>query len=256
LPGAVFWILFAGLVVGLVLHRKIGKQPLAIFPAMMVIAGLFVLGRQVYGFPRVWSYLLLCGVMTASAGISVVLEYWAGRSQTRRIGAGAIVAVVLATYVATSVVRQKVLWSTNEPGTVVDAGDVAQFLSTELRPGDALVSNALIEYELVQRNPKLYMSLGKPQSAQRVVAVVMKRTGEMDICSSKEQMDALTAQDVADPKFLKDAVDLRKYQQAEVRAKFLTATIYLLERKPLQGIEAETQSSYENTSSFRDQRSR
>jgi len=96
---------------------------------------------------------------------------------------------------------------------------------------DALVGNALIEYVLLQRNPRLYRALSQPQDASRVVAVVMKRTGNMEICSSTEQAAALAAEQSASPGFLAESLDLARYQQPEVRAKFLTSTVYSLVRK-------------------------
>ena len=230
-PTTILWILMGGLLTGLLLHHKISHERVPMIVPMGLVAAIFTWNRQAFGFPRVWSYLLLSAVLTAAAGISLALGSLAGRSRRKKVALGGATAVGLVVCMAVALVHQRVLFSTNETGTIPDAEEIARFLSTELHPGDALVGNALIEYVLLQRNPGLYGALAKPQNASRVVAVVMKRTGNLEICSSNEQAAELAAQETANPEFLRDSIDLARYQQPEVRAKFLTSTVYSLESK-------------------------
>jgi hypothetical protein len=108
---------------------------------------------------------------------------------------------------------------------------IVDYLFTQLHPGDALVSNAIINYELLRRAPKFYASLSNPEEAPRVVAVVVKRTGTSEICANAEAMALLAAQETADPGVLAEKIDLNRYEPPEIGAKFLTSTVYFLPRK-------------------------
>jgi hypothetical protein len=231
IPTPALWILLGGLFIGLLFHRRVCEHPVPPMIALWVAAALFALARHVFAFPRVWSYLLLSTVMTACAGLSSLLTYFAGRSRTRRIVLAGLVALTLAAFVGAGVIRQRVLFTSNEGGMIIDADAIVDYLSTELRPHDALVSNAIINYELLRRSPKLYESLDKPGEAARVVAVVVKTTGSMEFCTNGEAMPLLAAQETADPKGLAERVDLSAYTPPAVGAKFLTSTVYFLMRR-------------------------
>jgi Dolichyl-phosphate-mannose-protein mannosyltransferase len=230
-PTAALWLLFGGLVIGLLFHRRVCGRRVPMMIALWLAAALFAWARHVFAFPRVWSYLLLSTVMTACAGLSLVLTSLAGRSRTRRIVLGGLAAVALAVFVGAGVIKQRVLFTSNEGGTIIDADAIVDYLSTQLRPDDSLVSNAIINYELLRRRPELYRSLVKPDEAARVVAVVVKSTGSTEFCTDGEVMPLLAAQDTADPKNLAARIDLNAYAPPQVGAKFLTSTVYFLARR-------------------------
>jgi hypothetical protein len=230
-PTVALWILFGGLVIGLCFHRRVCRHRVPMMIALWLAAAVFALSRHFFAFPRVWSYLLLSTVMTACAGLSLVLTSLAGRSRTRRVVFAGVAVVVLASFVGAGVIKQRVLFASNESGMIIDADAIVDYLSTELRPGDSLVSNAIINYELLRRRPELYGSLTKPEDAARVVAVVVKTIGSTEICNNAEVMALLVAQDTADPKSLAGRIDLNAYKPPEVGAKFLTSTVYFLARR-------------------------
>jgi len=174
---------------------------------------------------------LLSTVMTACSGLALVLTSLAGPSRTRGVVLAGVAAVALAWFVGAGEIRQRVLFTSNESGTIIDAGAIVDYLSTELRPGDSLVSNAIINYELLRRRPQLYGSLTKPEDAARVVAVVVKTIGSTEICDNVQVLTLLAAQDTADPKSLAGRIDLNAYKRPEVGAKFLTSTVYFLARR-------------------------
>jgi hypothetical protein len=234
-PTLALWILFGGLVVALLFHRRICGHHVPMMIALWLAAVLFAWALYVFAFPRVWSYLLLSTVMTACAGLSLVLTSLAGRSRTRRVVLAGVAAVALAVFVGAGVIKQRVLFMSNEGGMIIDADAIVDYLSIELRPDDSLVSNAIINYELLRRRPELYGSLVKPEQAARVVAVAVKRTGSTEFCTNGEVMAVLAAQETADPKSLADRIDLNAYKAPEVGAKFLTSTVYFLARKGQQG---------------------
>jgi hypothetical protein len=234
-PAAALWMLIAGFVIGLLFHRKLCDHRLSVTIALCLVAAIFAWARHVFAFPRVWSYLLLSAVMTASAGLSLTLTFLVGPSRIRQIVLAIMASVALALFVGAGVVKQRVLFSSTETGTIVDADQIVDFLSASLRPGDSLISNAVINYEFLRRNPKLYASLAKQQEAAHVVAVVAKET-RPDVCKTEEMVALLSAQDTANTARLTEKVDLNAYSTPQVQAKFLTSTVYSLElrKKPIE----------------------
>jgi hypothetical protein len=230
-PMGALWILLGGLVVGLLFHRRVCEHRVPMTIALCLSAAIVARASHVFAFPRVWSYLLLSAVMTASAGLSLVLTLLGGRSRVRRVVLAGVASAALAVFVGAGVIKQRALLTSNETGTIIDADQIVRFLSSELRPGDSLMGNAIIEYELLRRSPKLFDSLAKPEEPARVVAVVVKRTGNTELCRTEELVALQTAQDTADPSTLAPQVDLHAYTPPEVRAKFLTSTVYSLERR-------------------------
>jgi Dolichyl-phosphate-mannose-protein mannosyltransferase len=230
-PTGVLWILFAGFIVALLASHKMRKHRVSMTLAICLVAVIFGWTRHIFGFPRVWSYLLLSAVMTASAGVSLALKYLSGPSSVRRIVFAGAASAVLAVLSAIGLLKQGVLLTTNETGTIIDADQIVYFLSTELRPGDHLVGNAIIDYELLRLHPRLYGLLSSSQDAARVVAVVTKDAGGTESCRTTEVIARMAEQDSATPTVLADRIDLSAYTQPQISAKFLTSTVYSLERR-------------------------
>ena len=176
--------------------------------------------------------------MTIALWVTAVVFGWArrslvGRSRLRQVVFAGGVSTALTVIVGVAILKQRVLFTTNETVTVLDGDQIADFLTTALRPSDGLVSNAVVNYELLRRAPRLYASLGDPKQAARVVAVVHKSLGtKTEVCRAEEFMALLaTAQDTADPAVLSNQIDLNVYAPPQVLAKFLTSTVYSLERR-------------------------
>jgi Kef-type K+ transport system membrane component KefB len=77
---------------GKIRERGVSGHPVSMTIALCLSAAIFALAFRVFAFPRVWSYLLLGAVMTA----------------------------------------------TNETGTIIDADQIVDFLSTDLHSGEAI----------------------------------------------------------------------------------------------------------------------
>ena len=227
-PAAAVWILLAGLAIGLLCLRRFKRVSVTI--ALWVSAAIFAGTFHIFGFPRVWSYLLLSAVMTASAGLSLALTAVAGSSPVRGLALAALTAITFTVVVGSAVIRQRALFTSNETGMIIDGDSIVEFLSAELRPGDSLVGNAIINYELLRRSPRLYGELGQTQTAARVVAVVAKNIGTTEFCNTQSLVPLLAAQDSADPGTLAQEMDLKAYGPPEVAAKFLTSTVFSFER--------------------------
>jgi hypothetical protein len=128
-PGGVLWILFGGLAIGLLFHRKVCEHrvsghPVSMAMALWLSAAIFAWAYHVFAFPRVWSYLLLSAVMTASAGLSLVLGFLGGRSRLGQVALAGVVSFGLAVVVGAGVIKQRVLFTTNETGTIIDADQI------------------------------------------------------------------------------------------------------------------------------------
>jgi len=234
-PHAILWILLAGFAIGLLFHRKISenrmsRSPLSITLALWIPPAIFVWAHHVFAFPRVWSYLLLSAVMTASAGLSLLITFVLRHSQPGQVALAGVVSIALAGFIGAGVIRQRALFTTNETGTIIDADQIVDFLSSDLHPGDSLVSNAIIQYQLLRRNPQLYRSLAYPKGAAHLVAVVVKSTGENEVCQAEELRTLMAAQETANPTALSSQIDLNAYTPPRILAKFLTSTVYSLDR--------------------------
>ena len=236
LPRTILWILFGGFAVGLLFHGKICKSqmsrnPVSITIALWIPAAIFVWAHHVFAFPRVWSYLLLSAAMTASAGLSLVPALVVRHSQPGQVVFAGLASIGLAAVIGAGVIKHYALLTTNETGTIIDADQIVDFLSADLHPGDSLVSNAIIQYQLLRRRPQLYHSLADPKQAAHLVAVVVKSTGATEVCTPEENRALMAAQDTADPAALASQINMSAYTPPRVLAKFLTSTIYSLDRR-------------------------
>ena len=217
-PRGIVWILFAGFAIGLLFFGKISRRPVCRNPVSITIAfwasaAMFVWARHVFAFPRVWSYLLLIAVMTASAGLSLVLAFLTGHRRLGQVVLAGVVSIGFAVLIGAGAIKQRSLFTTNETGTIIDADQIADFLSADLHSGDSLIGNAIFKYELQQRNPRLYKSLADPKGAAHLVVVVVKSA----------QAD--------DPQVLASQIDLTAYTPPRVLARFVTSTVYSLDRR-------------------------
>ena len=237
-PAPVTWILVAGAVLGLLFHRRASKGPL---PLPLVLWGwslVFAWARNILGYPRVWSFLLLAGIMTASAGIALLIDLISAQPRTKILVAGGL-AVLMCVIVGASLLQHRVLFKTNETVALVDSAQVVQFLETELRPGDSLVvtfpANPIIEYELLHQDRRLYRSLAPLESAEEVIAVVSKPDVASESYRADELLARLAEEDTADPSLASAELHLADYNPPRLLRKFLSATVYSFERRTAAG---------------------
>jgi hypothetical protein len=232
----VFW---PGLAIALVFHRRVARRPVPLTLVLWIPALAFILLRRVYGFPRMWSYLLLVSLMTACAGLSLALQRLSGRWQTWRLVMASATVLVLAIVVGASLIRQRTLFDSNETGALMDTEGIVSYLAAQLRFGDALLvegtARPILQYELSRRDPKFLTVSAGPRVAARVVMVLPKRAMDCETCSGSE----LRAQPSAEAALAAETVqsilarelDVTRYSQPQLWAIFLAANVYSLERK-------------------------
>jgi hypothetical protein len=234
-PRAILAILLVGFAIALLSSRKISRNqtsrnPLSITIVLWIPAAIFIWAHHVFAFPRVWSYLLLSASMIASTGLSLLPSLAFRDSRAAQVVLAGVASIVLAAVVGTGIIKERALFTTNETGTIIDTDEIVDFLSAHLHPGDALVSNAIIQYQLLRRSPQLYYSLASPKGATHLVAVVVKSTGENEVCDPERLRALMAAQDAADPRVLSSQVDFHAYAPPRLLARFLTSTAYSLNR--------------------------
>jgi hypothetical protein len=104
--------------------------------------------RNVIGYPRVWNYLLLAAVMTATAGWSFILKIVGRHFRFGQLAIAAAASVLL-----TVVIGAKLIYQNTETVSLIDTREVVEFLRTQLHPGTALVvrppADPIIEYDLL-----------------------------------------------------------------------------------------------------------
>ena len=158
-----------GFVVGLVAHRKMGRQPVPLTPLVILCCVAFGVIRTAFGYSRVWLFLWLFFLITAGAGMAFVLcRRWVV----------AVFAVVFAAVVGTAAHRQQVyLWST-ETGNVPDIAKAAAWIDQHLDSQDCIVTSTVagypLRYLLHQRWPKLEPQIDCGPAPRRIVAVIAK----------------------------------------------------------------------------------
>ena len=234
-PTAVIWILTGGIVIGLVFHRKASVYVVPATVVLWVWSFVFAWVRNILGYPRIWNYLLLAAIITASAGLSLVVKLLAGHFASRQVAYAGAVSVLLAAILGAALIQQGILFRNNEGVALVDTTQVVEFLETELRPADSLVVNSpaepIIEYSLLHRDRKLYTSLVPPERADRVIAVLPKPDVGSDSYRTNELLARLAAQDAVDSSLASAQLDLNRFAPPHLLAKFLSVTVYSFERK-------------------------
>lgn len=125
--------------------------------------------------PRVWLWLFPIAASLAAAGLIVVLERW---PRTRRLVEHrlAVIAVVLALGIATSVLTSFAVLLTRDTGTYRDAEEASVVLSRLLQPGDRVLawipSNGPLDYYLHRQGvDRTHLSL-EEERARRIIIVV------------------------------------------------------------------------------------
>ncbi|MBV8866690.1 MAG: glycosyltransferase family 39 protein [Acidobacteriaceae bacterium] len=234
-PEVAVWILIAGLILGTAFHRKVSLHALPMTLVLWVSSFLFAWARNVVGYPRVWSYLLLAAIMTAAAGLSVLILLLAGHSRVRQVFLVSAASTLLSAFIGAGVVQRQILFLNSETGAAVDTDQIANFLLSVLRPGDRLVATSpvyiILDYELQRRNPKLYEALSTSRDARRVIAVVSKQYAASESVRTDERYALLAAEGAADPASILAQIDVSAYNSPRLLAKFLTVTVYSFEVK-------------------------
>lgn len=159
-----------GFVLGLVVHRKIGRHAVPLTPLMILFCVAFATVRTTFGYGRVWLFLWVFFLVTAGAGMAFVLS---------RRWLVAVFALVFAAVVGTAAHRQEVfLWST-ETGNIPDLAKAAAWMDQHLHSQDRIVTSMLsgppLSYLLHQRWPRLEPQIESGPAPRRIVAVIAKQ---------------------------------------------------------------------------------
>lgn len=212
-PIAVVYIVIGGIALGLLFHPRVAADRVPMTLALWIVTFCFAWARNILGYPRVWSYLLLAAIITASAGLSLIIRTFVGPS--RRLIVASVVSVGLALLIGASLVQQRILFRNNETAALIDTSQVIEFLRTNIRQGDALVvchpATPIVEYELMRQDPGLYASLAAAENAHHVIVVLPKPEVESDSYGTEELLARLRAQDAVDPSFASSQIDLSRF---------------------------------------------
>jgi Dolichyl-phosphate-mannose-protein mannosyltransferase len=133
-PRALVLVLLAGVVLGLVGHRRLGAQRVPLLAIAVIWCAGLVLIQRVVPFPRVWLFLFPPTFGTAAAGLTML---WPRRN--RALGAS-LAALVLFAVLATTTLASGGVLRSPETGTLRAAAPMAAILRDRLAPGDAVVA--------------------------------------------------------------------------------------------------------------------
>jgi hypothetical protein len=236
-PAAVSCALVIGAVIGLLCHRKVSTQFVPVTLILFVSSFAFAWLRNVIGYPRVWNYLLLAGVMTAAAGWSFILQIAGKHFSTGQFAFAAAASVLLTVVIGAKLIYLNTLFHSNETVSLIDTREVVEFLRTQLHPDTALVvrppADPIIEYELLHADKELFMSLPDLAKADRVIVVLPKPAVNVESYTSGEYFERLASEDAAPPSEAATIIDLGAYRQPTLLARFLSVTIYSFQRKQI-----------------------
>jgi hypothetical protein len=138
-------LLVSGAFLALVMHRRIGKFPIALFAVALIVSGLLVLIGRTAPYPRVWLWLLPLYLVTASAGLNWLMT---------RIRLIRVFIPVTAFLLCAGICINIAMVRSEQPfGDVIvdpDAENVALFLKECIQPGTNYavvpVSSPLVYY--------------------------------------------------------------------------------------------------------------
>lgn len=171
LPLAAQVFICGGFVLGLVAHRKIGRQAVPLTPLVILFCAAFATVRTTFGFSRVWLFLWLFFLITAGAGMAFVLS---------RRWLVAVFAVVFAAVLGAGAHRQEVFFRSTETGNVPDIANAAAWIDQHLDSRDRIVTSVIpgppLKYLLHQRWPRLEPQMEFGPAPRRIVAVIAKQT--------------------------------------------------------------------------------
>jgi hypothetical protein len=146
-------LLTAGLVVGIVFHRRLSNDHIPIILAMVAWSLALILLTRNVAFARVWLFFLPLFIIVSSAGLFLLVQ-----TLTRRVmrpePAVALLALLLAGGTAINVIRTRVIVDANfgDTATLRDAPEIALAMKTLLRDRDkvltAIPADAPLEYYL------------------------------------------------------------------------------------------------------------
>ncbi len=176
------FLLAAGFLAGLALHRRTGRQGMPLALLTVLACALFAVARRVAPPERVWLFVLPLYLLTAAAGLVAFVRLFPVKMRSG-LGAGGASLVLLAglqTLLSGSVL------SSTDTGTLRDAPQVVEVLRERLRPGDRVVaacpSDAVLEYYFRRRGiPTAHLSMAGPSGLPeggRVFLIVNKAHGQ------------------------------------------------------------------------------
>jgi hypothetical protein len=168
-PVAVAVVLALGFAVALAAQPQISRFRIPPAAAGFVVVPL-ALAQRVVPFDRVWLFLLPLYLLTATAGLVLVV----GRRATR--GATAVVAVLVCALLCGGAVASQAVAHSEDTSTFRDAPHVASFLERTLRPGDRVLvsppADLILEYYLDRAGLDSGRLLYTEFAAKRVFVVV------------------------------------------------------------------------------------
>jgi 4-amino-4-deoxy-L-arabinose transferase-like glycosyltransferase len=176
-PHPLDWLVTAGFLASLVLHRRLARHPVPLaVPAALVALGVYGVDRAA-PFPRSWTYLLPLYAIQAGAGLSYAAEC-ALRRRPRSAILALTLPVALAAALAIGALHAGDRGDVDGPQT---DNDIVGFLKRELRPGQVV----LLERYRVEVPSSYYFrrfgyrppSLPRRHAPTRVLVIVPRSNG-------------------------------------------------------------------------------
>lgn len=180
-PHPLDWLIAAGFLASLVLHRRLARHPVPLaLPAALVALGVYALDRAA-PFARSWAYLVPLYAIHAGAGLSYAAER-ALRRRPRLASLALALPVALAAVLAVATLHAGDRGDVDGPQT---DNDVVGLLKRELRPGQVV----LLERYRVEVPSSYYFrrfgyhppSLPRQHAPTRALVIVPRDRGLADL---------------------------------------------------------------------------
>lgn len=199
IPTPVLLTAAAGLVIGLLFHRRIARHRVPLAPVAVLWIGFALLVQRVTPQPRIWFFLLPLFYLLGAAGLVWVGQVLLARRPLRQpylvLGLALLAGLLVGQHIYS---RMQV--SSLRPGYVSDAEDAALFLSQRLEPGDQVLAMIPLNYPAKYYLMRLgfardtLCSNDCPLGEGRVYALVNERQGqELSVVLSRAGLSELLA---------------------------------------------------------------
>jgi 4-amino-4-deoxy-L-arabinose transferase-like glycosyltransferase len=133
----------AGAAAGLLLHRRVARDRVPLWAAVLIWCGaLLLVVRRDPGI-RIWLFLVPLVALVAGAGLATLVAPWFARlGERRRAAAAALLPAALAFGVALHAARTDAVFdpALGDTATFRDAPEVAAYLASRLAPGDRVLA--------------------------------------------------------------------------------------------------------------------
>ena len=209
-PNIISLILCIATIISVVFHQRIATHGISLaIPAVLFLV-IALPTQGVLPPARVWLYLLPLFFLLSASGITHLLQkLYTHQKCTRAVVVSALGLCICGTVGATHTLNQYYPYG---PGTLKDAEQITQYLDTQFKPNDRLITIATaapLEYYFQKHNVSISYLRTDMQRSTRLIVLVLENKYTLDQVLQTAQV---TQQHFSAPKLLRAYPSARLYE--------------------------------------------